>query len=117
MKKDTTIYDFVKSLSVGQRKKVKKLLHYDEILNKYEVIIIFWDNTNILRALAEYVGGVKHGKSMGWDEDGNKSFDEEWKNGDKHGKCMYWDEDGDGEEREEMWVDGELKLLKETISV
>ena len=74
--------DFIKSLTEEQKAKLRKDLDEETKAKqpKYSVRYKLWDNGEI-RSLQEYLGDQLHGLDLGWYENGEPAWKEEYQNG------------------------------------
>lgn len=88
--------DFLKSLTKEQKQQLREALDKsEEQPEQYRVNVVFWDEDKTkIKSLAEYKGNQLHGKYIGWNEDGQKYYEEEYQNGKQHGKYVVWYKNG-----------------------
>jgi len=83
-------YNFVKSLTAEQKRKLINLLQEEPKrapTPRYRVEVRFWDRERtIIESIREYIGNQRHGKCIGWYENGQKRWETDYVNGQIHGK-------------------------------
>jgi len=83
---------FINTLTEEQRGELLKLLQEEaQPTPQYRVEVEFWDKERTqIKSLREYMGEQRYGKDIGWYDNGQKRYDNNYVNGKLHGKCAGW---------------------------